>query len=111
MEQKHIKITVDEKDYFFLVEAYRNQPVPPQTVIIISERTKLTDDFFDAFTHRYVCVDEGYTSSQYMLHPLNISEHHCILTADIRDKEERAKVVNYIRSKFKEESTDEQGNA
>lgn len=101
MKQKHINITVDGKEYRFLVEAYRNQPVPPNTVIVISERIRLADDFFDAFTHRYVCVDEGYTSSQYMLHPLEISENHCILTAVICDNEERAKVVNYIRSKSK----------
>jgi hypothetical protein len=103
-------INVDEKNYFFTVEEFHSKPVPPKTIMIVSERTyDKNSGLIPVFKHQYIAVDTGFTSSSYMIHPLQSKMNTFILTCIIDDADERLKVVQYIKETSEAQSHQKEG--
>jgi hypothetical protein len=98
MNYNKLRILIGEKEYIFDVEEFYSKPIPPNSILVISRRIR--DDslgVIPVFYHQYIAVDEGFTSSAWIFHPLNVDMNTYMLTCVIDNDEERAKIVQYFK--------------
>jgi hypothetical protein len=109
MSYNKLRILVDAKEYFFGVEEFHSKPIPPNTILVISRRIR--DDSLEVipvFHHQYIAVDEGFTSSAWIFHPLIVDMNTYMLTCVIENDEERAKVVQYFKDTAETQRTEKE---